>query len=384
MPMRVYQVGGSVRDGLLGLPVADRDWVVVGATPEDMGRDGYLPVGKDFPVFLHPVTHEEYALARTERKTARGYKGFAVHASPNVTLEEDLARRDLTINAMARDAGGSLIDPFGGERDLRAGVLRHVSRAFVEDPVRILRVARFAARFGFSIAPETAALMQSMVSEGEADALVAERVWQEFSKGLMEKDPWRMLAELAQCGLLARSWPVLCIESAGGRAANEISNWIARALAFAAKERHSLPVRYSLVTRGVRGDLAQMEVLSEALRVPAECRDLAMLAARKIADAMRADTLVPAEMLGLVEAGDAFRRPARLDELMDVAEAEIFAVRHWAQIPFMPRRAVHAALATARRIDAQALAAEGGDIGARIRAARYANLLKTLGGTQNE
>ena len=384
MPKRVYQVGGSVRDGLLGLPVADRDWVVVGATPEDMGRDGYLPVGKDFPVFLHPVTREEYALARTERKTARGYKGFAVHASPEVTLEEDLARRDLTINAMARGADGLLIDPFEGERDLRAGVLRHVSPAFVEDPVRILRVARFAARFGFSIAPETAALMQTMVSEGETDALVAERVWQEFSRGLMEKDPWRMLAELAQCGLLARSYPALGIESVRGRPANELSDWIALALAYAEKERYSLPVRFSLVTRGMRGQAGQMEALTEALRVPTECRDLAILAARQMAHAMRADLLNPSEMLGLVEASDAFRRPARLDELMDMAEAETFAVRHWAQIPFVPRRAVHVALATARRIDAQALAAEGGDIGARIRAARYANLLKTIGGARRE
>lgn len=174
----VYEVGGAVRDELLGLPVKDRDYVVVGATPEEMERLGFKPVGKDFPVFLHPVTHEEYALARTERKSGPGYKGFTVHAEPDVTLEEDLARRDLTINAIARDEHGSVIDPFGGVRDLRAGVLRHVSPAFAEDPVRVLRVARFAARFGFAVAPETAALMRAMSAGGEVDALVPERVWQ--------------------------------------------------------------------------------------------------------------------------------------------------------------------------------------------------------------
>lgn len=384
MAMRVYQVGGSVRDGLLGLPVADRDWVVVGATPEEMGRGGYLPVGRDFPVFLHPVTREEYALARTERKTARGYKGFSVHASPEVTLEEDLARRDLTINAMARGADGGLIDPFGGERDLRAGLLRHVSPAFVEDPVRILRVARFAARFGFAIAPETASLMQAMVSGGETDALVAERVWQEFSRGLMEKDPWRMLAELAQCGLLARSYPALGISSGQGRPADANSDLVARALAYAAKEGYALAVRFALVTRGLRDQPGAVEGFCQALRVPAECRELSLLAERQIATALQADRIAPAQMLALVEASDAFRRPGRLDELMDVAEAESFASRHWAQIPFLPRHAVRTALATARRVDAQALAAEGGDIGARIRAARYANLLQTIGGTPRE
>ena len=384
MAMRVYQVGGSVRDGLLGLPVADRDWVVVGATPEEMGRGGYLPVGRDFPVFLHPQTREEYALARTERKTARGYKGFSVHASPEVTLEEDLARRDLTINAMARGADGELIDPFGGERDLRAGLLRHVSPAFVEDPVRILRVARFAARFGFAVAPETASLMQAMVSGGETDALVAERVWQEFSRGLMEKDPWRMLAELAQCGLLARSYPALDLSSGQGRPADANSDLVARALAYAAKEGYALAVRFALVTRGLRDQPGAIEGFCQALRVPAECRELSLLAERQIATALQADRIAPAQMLALVEASDAFRRPGRLDELMDVAEAESFASRHWAQIPFLPRHAVRTALATARRVDAQALAAEGGDIGARIRAARYANLLQTIGGTPRE
>ncbi|MBP8897459.1 MAG: multifunctional CCA tRNA nucleotidyl transferase/2'3'-cyclic phosphodiesterase/2'nucleotidase/phosphatase, partial [Sulfuritalea sp.] len=188
--MKTYVVGGAVRDELLGLPVKDRDWVVVGATPGEMLAQGYLQVGRDFPVFLHPQSHEEYALARTERKTAPGYTGFVVHASPEVTLEDDLLRRDLTINAIAKDAAGQLIDPHGGRADIAARVMRHVSPAFAEDPVRILRVARFAARFAeFSVAPETLALMRDMVAAGEADALVPERVWQELARGLMEDKP---------------------------------------------------------------------------------------------------------------------------------------------------------------------------------------------------
>jgi tRNA nucleotidyltransferase (CCA-adding enzyme) len=196
MAMQIYTVGGAVRDEMLGLPVKDRDYVVVGSTPEDMVKQGFRPVGRDFPVFLHPQTHEEYALARTERKTAPGYHGFNFHAAPDVTLEQDLQRRDLTINAMARDGDGQLIDPHHGADDLGEGVLRHVSPAFAEDPVRILRVARFAARFDFTVAPETQALMVQMVEAGEADALVAERVWQELSKGLMEKSPSAMFAIL--------------------------------------------------------------------------------------------------------------------------------------------------------------------------------------------
>ena len=207
--MKIYAVGGAVRDELLGLPVKDRDYVVVGATPQEMVRLGYKPVGKDFPVFLHPKTHEEYALARTERKTARGYKGFQVHAAPDVTLEQDLSRRDLTINAIARDRQGRIIDPYGGAADLQRGVLRHVSPAFAEDPVRILRVARFAARFGFRVAPATLRLMRAMVQAGEADALVAERVWQELAIGLMEAAPSKMFALLRACGALERVLPEL-------------------------------------------------------------------------------------------------------------------------------------------------------------------------------
>jgi tRNA nucleotidyltransferase (CCA-adding enzyme) len=212
--MNIYAVGGAIRDELLGVPVQDRDYVVVGATPEQMVVQGYRPVGKDFPVFLHPQTHEEYALARTERKTAAGYHGFQFFYAPDVTLEEDLARRDLTINAMAREMRpdgeltGPVIDPFNGRGDLQARLFRHVSDAFLEDPVRILRIARFAARFvDFTVAPETMALMRKMVADGEVDALVAERVWQEVSRGLMEKKPSRMFEVLRECGALARILP---------------------------------------------------------------------------------------------------------------------------------------------------------------------------------
>src|SRR5687767_9165773 len=207
--MKIYEVGGAVRDELLGLEVKDRDYVVVGATADEMIDLGYRPVGKDFPVFLHPETHEEYALARTERKTGRGYHGFQFHASPDVTLEEDLQRRDLTINAIARDENGEIIDPYNGADDLSVGVLRHVSPAFAEDPVRILRVARFAARFGFDIAPETAELMREMVESGEVDALVSERVWQEIARGLAAERPSRLFGVLDECGALSRIAPEL-------------------------------------------------------------------------------------------------------------------------------------------------------------------------------
>jgi len=196
--MKTYLVGGSVRDEIMGLPVSDHDYVVVGTSPDEMVRLGYRPVGKDFPVFLHPQSQEQYALARTERKISRGYKGFEIYTSPEVTLQEDLARRDLTVNAIAKDQDGNIIDPFGGVADIEAGVLRHISPAFTEDPVRVLRTARFAARFGFRVAPETLALMNEMVHNGEVDALVAERVWQEFARGLMEKRPSRMFYVLRE------------------------------------------------------------------------------------------------------------------------------------------------------------------------------------------
>src|SRR5258708_26305118 len=250
--MKVYSVGGSVRDELLGLSVQDRDHVVVGADPDEMIGLGYRPVGADFPVFLHPETHEEYALARTERKTAPGYRGFAFHAARDVTLEDDLKRRDLTINAMARAADGTLVDPHGGERDLRAGILRHVSASFAEDPVRILRVARFAARFGFAVAPETMALMRRMVEAGEADALIAERVWQELARGLMEKRPSRLIAVLAECGALGRVMP----ELARSFTHPDAPERLARRIDTAADRGHVLAVRYALLLLDLHVDEA--------------------------------------------------------------------------------------------------------------------------------
>ncbi len=295
--MKTYVVGGAVRDELLGLPVKDRDHVVVGATPEEMVRRGYKPVGKDFPVFLHPQTHEEYALARTERKSGRGYKGFTVHAAPDVTLEEDLRRRDLTINAIARAEDGTLIDPFGGESDLRSGVLRHVSEAFAEDPVRILRVARFAARFGFRVDEGTMKLMQDMVSSGEADALVPERVWQEFAKGLMEPQPRRMFEVLEASGLRRKLLPEL----------RQVP----------ALFRGSLPVRFALLAWPLAED--EVAALCERLRAPNEARELAELASRNRGALRGAACAEPGELLALLKRADAFRRPERFAQLIEAA-----------------------------------------------------------------
>ncbi|HWA39533.1 MAG TPA: multifunctional CCA tRNA nucleotidyl transferase/2'3'-cyclic phosphodiesterase/2'nucleotidase/phosphatase [Burkholderiales bacterium] len=294
--MKTYVVGGAVRDELLGLPVQDRDYVVVGATPEEMVAAGFQPVGKDFPVFLHPQTHEEYALARTERKSGRGYKGFTVHAAPDVTLEDDLRRRDLTINAIAKDPEtGELVDPFHGRKDLREKVLRHVSEAFVEDPVRILRVARFAARFGFDVAPETKALMRQMVASGEADALVPERVWQEFAKGLVEEQPEKMLAVLEDAGLRSKLLP---------------------GIDMGARLQGSLPVRFALLTWKLQENA--VEDLSENLKAPNEVRELAVVAAR-VRRILRERNPAPEALLELLKRADAFRRAERFDELLSAA-----------------------------------------------------------------
>ena len=271
--MKIYSVGGAVRDELLGWPVTDRDYVVVGATPARMIELGYKSVGRDFPVFLHPQTHEEYALARTERKTARGYHGFEFHAAPGITLEQDLARRDLTINAIAKDEAGNIIDPFRGAADLKARVLRHVGPAFVEDPVRILRVARFAARLDFAIAPETLHLMREMVANGEADALVAERVWQELARGLMERQPSRMFRTLGECGALAVVLPELA-----GQFVGPAGNHTQAALDAAAARGLGLAERFALIA--MRADEAAISGLGERLRLPQDCRELALIAAR--------------------------------------------------------------------------------------------------------
>ena len=349
--MKTYVVGGAVRDDLLGLPVADRDWVVVGATAEDMVREGFRPVGKDFPVFLHPRTHEEYALARTERKSGRGYKGFTVYAAPEVTLEQDLARRDLTINAMAQDEQGRLIDPYGGEKDLREGVLRHVSEAFEEDPVRILRVARFVARFGFRIAPETEALMRRMVELGEADHLVAERVWQEFSRGLMEKHPARMLEVLECCGLSARVMPELKADRA--------------ALERAAAANATSPVRFAVLTWGLSPEA--IEALCDRIRAPNEERELAVTAARckPLIEATK-----PEQLLELLKRGDAIRRRERFEQLLQAARL--------AQ-PDLKLDLARKALDAAASVDAGAIAKQfPQDIAARLDAARRQAIAKAL------
>ncbi|MBE0622439.1 MAG: multifunctional CCA tRNA nucleotidyl transferase/2'3'-cyclic phosphodiesterase/2'nucleotidase/phosphatase [Burkholderiales bacterium] len=307
--MKIYAVGGAVRDELLGLPVKDRDYVVVGATPEEMTRLGYKPVGKDFPVFLHPKTHEEYALARTERKTARGYKGFQVHAAPDVTLEQDLSRRDLTINAIARDAEGRIIDPYGGTVDLKRGVLRHVSPAFAEDPVRILRVARFAARFGFRVAPATLRLMRAMVKAGEADALVAERVWQELAIGLMEAAPSKMFALLRSCGALARVLPELA-EAWAQRGQYARSQ---RALDYAAARGSAPRARYAVLAcalAGLEAPERELRRMSARLRAPADAADLALLALRHREQIDLGAKLEAEGIVTLLQACDAWRRPA--------------------------------------------------------------------------
>ena len=371
--MKVYAVGGAVRDELLGLPVTDRDHVVVGGTPEEMVRLGYKPVGKDFPVFLHPQTREEYALARTERKVARGYKGFLIHAAPDVTLEQDLERRDLTINAMARDEAGRLVDPFGGAADLERGLLRHVSPAFVEDPVRILRVARFAARFGFAVAPETMALMRSMVANGEADALVPERIWQEFSRGLMEGDPGLMFPVLAQSGLLAKLLPELKLEFEHGRPANDAARVLVRSLQCAAAERLGLAPRFALVaSRTGSGDAAR--AVSERFKAPGDCRDLALLAERHVATIRQAITLSASELLELLERCDAFRRPERFDDLLALTECLERGERGWEETPYMPRVVLRRALGAAAGVDAGRIAARSAkdDIAATLRRARIA------------
>jgi tRNA nucleotidyltransferase (CCA-adding enzyme) len=371
--VKIYAVGGAVRDELLGLPVSDRDYVVVGATPEEMERLGYKPVGKDFPVFLHPKTHEEYALARTERKIARGYKGFQIRAAPEVTLEQDLERRDLTINAMARDQSGALVDPFGGAADLERGLLRHVSPAFVEDPVRVLRVARFAARFGFAIAPETMALMRSMVAGGEADALVPERVWQEFSRGLMEGEPGLMFGVLAQAGLLAGLLSELALVFEEGLPANDASRVLVRSLGCAAAEHLGLAPRFALLGFGAPTEEA-VRALSDRFKAPADCRELATLAHRHASALMRASSLAAPELLDLLERCDAFRRPGRFDELLAVCACAERGRRGWKEVPFPPAVVLRRALAFAVGVDAGAIASQGDrvDVAARVRRARVA------------
>ena len=397
--MQIYMVGGAVRDRLLGLPVQDHDWVVVGATPEQMVAQGYLPVGKDFPVFLHPDSREEYALARTERKSGRGYKGFTVFTSPDVTLEEDLARRDLTINSIAAcadwtSAGGQLgskvdlIDPFGGQRDLQAKVLRHVTDAFREDPVRILRLARFAARFhDFSIAPETMALLREMVADGEADHLVPERVWQELSRGLMEAHPARMFDVLRDCGALAvvlpelnRLWGVP--QRAEYHPEVDTGVHVMMVLQMAARLGASLPVRWACLMHDLGKGTTPTDVLprhigheqrsskllrtvGQRLRVPTDCTELADVVAREHGNIHRSGDLNAAALVRLLERCDAFRKPARFADALLACECDARGRLGMEEDAYPQRPHLLAALAAAQGVDTASVAQAAVDRGAR-------------------
>ena len=382
--MKTYIVGGAVRDQLLGLPVSDRDHVVVGATVEDMIAAGFKPVGRDFPVFLHPLTHEEYALARTERKVAPGYAGFVFHADPTVTLEDDLARRDLTINAIAEDeATHGLIDPFDGQRDLERRVFRHVGPAFVEDPVRILRLARFAARFAdFSIAHETLALMREMVARGEVDALVPERVWQEMARGLMEHQPSRMIEVLRDAHALARVLPEIDALFEKSRDASDATASLT-AIDRAAAMDAALAVRFAALTDalGDGGDQAtrhlrgsgSIAALCARLGVPAACRDLALLAGREIPTLANLP-LDAEQQVRLFERCDAFRRPARFEELLLALRAVTCDDSATTRVaPELARN-----LARARGVDAGAIARHEAGNPARIAIALHAARVTAL------
>lgn len=369
-----------MRDELLGLPVQDHDYVVVGASPEEMEQLGYRPVGKDFPVFLHPQTNEQYALARTERKISLGYKGFEVFTSPQVTLQEDLARRDLTINSIAKDEAGNIIDPFNGVADLEAGILRHISPAFSEDPVRILRAARFAARFGFSIAPETLMLMNDMVHNGEVDALVPERVWQELARGLMEKNPSRMFYILKECGALARIIPEVNVLFGVPQPAHvhpEIDTGvhIMMVIDYAAAQNYSLPVRFAALThdlgkgttspeewpRHIGHEDRSVELtknLCERIKVPKESRDLALLVARYHGEVHRAEELKPSTMAKMLQAVDAYRKPGRFEEFLQACACDFHGRPGYATRPYLPADRFRKAYLAAKKVDAGAIAAE--------------------------
>jgi tRNA nucleotidyltransferase (CCA-adding enzyme) len=405
--MKTYIVGGAIRDTLLGLPVQDRDHVVVGATPDDMLALGFTPVGKDFPVFLHPSTHEEYALARTERKTAPGYKGFAFHAAPDVTLEQDLARRDLTINAMAQAEDGSIIDPFGGRRDLQDRVFRHVSEAFAEDPVRILRVARFAARFAdFSIAPETVTLMRRMVEAGEVDALVPERVWQELARGLMEAVPSRMFAVLRQCGALARILPELDVlwgvpQPALHHPEIDTGVHVMMVIDYAARQQYSLPIRCAALMHDLgkgatppeewpkhHGHEARSVKLAEQvckrLKIPNDCRDLAVMTAREHGNVGRALELRAGTIVTLFERCDAFRKPQRFIDMLCAAECDYRGRAGFDDRPFPQAAYLQAALQAAQAVNAGEVAQRHLDqpqrIAEAVHAARVAAVSAAIGG----
>ena len=423
--MKTYLVGGAVRDTLLGLPVQDRDWVVVGATPEQMVAQGFLPVGRDFPVFLHPQTREEHALARTERKTARGYKGFAIHTSPDVTLEDDLARRDLTINSIAIEDhstlgfgqislksghGDALVDPFGGQRDLHARVLRHVTDAFREDPVRILRVARFAARFAdFNVAPETRQLMREMVAHGEADHLVAERVWQELARGLMEATPSRLFEVLRDCNALAvllpevdRLWGVP--QRADYHPEIDTGLHLMMVLDMSARLQAPLAVRFACLMHDLGKGTTPLEMLPrhighearsakllrhvcERLRVPVDCRELADVVAREHGNIHRSGELGAAALVRLLERCDTFRKPQRFGEVLLACECDARGRLGFEEAPYPQRERLAGALVAAlsvvtAEIAERAMAAgiTGQKVGELIHAARVAAVEGWLAG----
>ena len=396
--MRCYVVGGAVRDELLGLPVKDRDWVVVGASAAELTAQGFLPVGKDFPVFLHPETREEYALARTERKSGHGYKGFVVHAAPEVTLEEDLLRRDLTINAIARDRDGTLIDPYGGQADLAARRFRHVSPAFAEDPLRILRVARFAARFTtFTVAEETQALMRRMVEAGEVDHLVAERVWQELARGLMEQRPSRMIRVLRQCGALARLLPELdrlfgVPQPPRHHPEIDTGDHVLRVIDIAAASAQPLAVRWACLLHDLgKGDTPagilphhyghearsarRAREISERLKAPAECRELAELVAREHGIIPRIDELRAETIVKILERSDALRRPQRFEQLLAACACDARGRLGHEQQDYPATAAWLNALDRVRSVDAGAIARQCVDrsgLAAAVHAARVA------------
>ena len=384
--MKRYLVGGAVRDALLGLPEGDRDWVVVGASPKELLDAGYLQVGRDFPVFLHPQTHEEHALARTERKTAAGYRGFEVQADPSVTLEDDLLRRDLTINAIAQDEAGVLIDPHGGQRDIAGKVLRHVSAAFVEDPVRILRLARFAARLdGFTVADETMALMRRMVESREVDALVSERVWQELARGLMSATPSRMFAVLRECGALERLLPEVdrlwgVPQRADYHPEVDTGVHLMMVLDMAARLNASLAVRFACLGHDLGKGTTPADVLPrhigheqrsvalvrdvcERLRVPLACSELAEVVAREHGNVHRSGEFGAAAVLRLIERCDAIRRPERFNEMLLACECDARGRLGLEASAYPQRERLGRALDLARSIDSAAVAARAVALG---------------------
>ncbi|CAN4275063.1 PcnB tRNA nucleotidyltransferase/poly(A) polymerase [Methylophilaceae bacterium] len=350
--MQVYLVGGAVRDELLGLAVKDKDYVVVGSTPAAMLAAGYKSVGKDFPVFLHPQTHDEYALARTERKVAQGYKGFVMQASIDVTLEEDLARRDLTVNAIAKDAQGQLIDPYKGCADLHAKIFRHVSPAFAEDPVRILRAARLAARFPeFTVAAQTNQLMQQMVAAGEVDALVAERVWQELAKGLMEQQPSRLFEVLQACGAMARILPEL---AALWEREPDSARTLLQRINHAAQQQQILPVRFAVLMLAGQLNADQLKSLSMRLKVPNDSKELAQLLHKFHGLWPQILTMSAQQILDFLMAMDAIRQPYRLTDYLSAVRCYYGDLA--AEASCQPSLVLHKALSAALGIDAGAIA----------------------------